>query len=169
VFVEAFFILCTVFCFIFWLCEPCVPSSLTQRSSPPWLSKDEKVKFSFKVFDLNQDGFIDKYELSTLVSDLLNERRDGFELTPTQIQDMCEETVRELDLDKNEKIDFEEFSQMVQCKPGYVIYTWHQWFSLSLLSSLSLSLSSSDPYPRNVVSFSSRVLDPEFCFCFFIF
>jgi len=64
------------------------------------LSEDD-VQLAFSSFDLNQDGFIDKDELTAAM------RHIGFHLEPEEIEEM----ILDADKDGDGKISFEEFKE----------------------------------------------------------
>jgi len=74
-------------------------------------SLDEKIRFSFALYDLNGDGRIDIKEIRSLLVEAL---RDGnLSLTEEQIQQICDHTFATADVDGNGTLDFEEYNAMV--------------------------------------------------------
>jgi calmodulin len=67
-------------------------------------NEEENLKAAFQVFDIDQNGFIDKFELKNIMKQL------GNNFTDTQIAKMMEEA----DNDKDGQIDYNEFKQMMK-------------------------------------------------------
>eukprot|EP01119_Soliformovum_irregulare_P011190 TRINITY_DN2788_c0_g1_i1.p1 TRINITY_DN2788_c0_g1~~TRINITY_DN2788_c0_g1_i1.p1 ORF type:complete len:119 (-),score=21.49 TRINITY_DN2788_c0_g1_i1:43-399(-) len=70
----------------------------------PRASKEEKLKFTFKVYDVKGDGFIDAEELSEVLKMMV-----GNHLTETQLQTIVEKTMSEADKDGDDLISQPEF------------------------------------------------------------
>ncbi|KAL7004293.1 Calcineurin subunit B [Cystobasidiomycetes sp. EMM_F5] len=70
--------------------------------------RDEKLKFAFKVYDMDRDGFISNGELFLVLKMMVgNNLKDG------QLQQIVDKTIMEADQDGDGKINFEEFKAMV--------------------------------------------------------
>lgn len=72
-------------------------------------SKEEKLKFAFKVYDIDRDGYISNGELFIVLKMMV-----GSNLKDGQLQQIVDKTIMEADLDKDGKISFEEFTKMVE-------------------------------------------------------
>src|SRR3954466_13980664 len=72
-------------------------------------NKEEKLRFAFKVYDIDRDGFISNGELFIVLKMMV-----GMEPKDQQLQQIVDKTIMEADLDKDGKIRFQEFSKMVQ-------------------------------------------------------
>ncbi|KAH8908804.1 calcineurin, beta subunit [Coniochaeta sp. PMI_546] len=70
--------------------------------------KEQKLKFAFKVYDIDRDGYISNGELFIVLKMMV-----GSNLKDQQLQQIVDKTIMEADLDKDGKISFEEFVQMV--------------------------------------------------------
>ncbi|XP_066930098.1 uncharacterized protein [Clytia hemisphaerica] len=70
------------------------------------VDEEEETKLAFKMFDKDQNGFIDKEELKLVMASL------GEQLTDDEIQEM----MAEADLDGDGTIDYNEFCQMMNSK-----------------------------------------------------
>ena len=67
------------------------------RKSEEPAEQEKAIRMAFQVFDQNGDGFIDVQELKRAMKNL------GEPLTDKELQDM----MKEADVDKNNKIDYE--------------------------------------------------------------
>ncbi|KAJ2079273.1 Calcineurin subunit B [Coemansia sp. RSA 988] len=70
--------------------------------------KAEKLRFAFKIYDIDRDGFISNGELFTVLKMMV-----GNNLTPVQLQQIVDKTIREADKNGDGKIDFNEFQNFV--------------------------------------------------------
>ena len=69
---------------------------------------DEKLKFTFKLYDVDNDGYISNDDLfqvlKVMVGDNLNEK---------QLHQLVDRTIIKGDLDKDGKLNYEEFNVLV--------------------------------------------------------
>ncbi|MCJ1476909.1 Calcineurin subunit B [Lambiella insularis] len=72
-------------------------------------NKDEKLRFAFKVYDIDRDGFISNGELFIVLKMMV-----GSNLKDMQLQQIVDKTIMEADKDRDGKISFEEFTKMVE-------------------------------------------------------
>ncbi|KAI9741924.1 MAG: Calcineurin subunit B [Cirrosporium novae-zelandiae] len=72
-------------------------------------NKEEKLKFAFKVYDIDRDGFISNGELFIVLKMMV-----GSNLKDMQLQQIVDKTIMEADQDHDGKISFEEFTKMVE-------------------------------------------------------
>ncbi|KAL1878083.1 hypothetical protein VTK73DRAFT_8134 [Phialemonium thermophilum] len=72
-------------------------------------NKDQKLRFAFKVYDIDRDGYISNGELFIVLKMMV-----GSNLKDQQLQQIVDKTIMEADLDKDGKISFEEFTRMVE-------------------------------------------------------
>ncbi|XP_065661973.1 calcineurin subunit B type 1 isoform X1 [Hydra vulgaris] len=70
--------------------------------------KTNKLKFAFKIYDINQDGYISNGELFTVLKMMV-----GNNLKEVQLQQIVDKTMIQFDLDKDGKISFDEFALVV--------------------------------------------------------
>ncbi|RKU41949.1 Calcineurin subunit B [Coniochaeta pulveracea] len=70
--------------------------------------KEQKLKFAFKVYDIDRDGYISNGELFIVLKMMV-----GSNLKDQQLQQIVDKTIMEADLDGDGKISFEEFVKMV--------------------------------------------------------
>ncbi|KAK9896911.1 putative CNB1-calcineurin B, regulatory subunit [Cystobasidium minutum MCA 4210] len=70
--------------------------------------REEKLKFAFKVYDMDRDGFISNGELFLVLKMMV-----GNNLKDQQLQQIVDKTIMEADQDGDGKISFEEFKAMV--------------------------------------------------------
>ena len=72
-------------------------------------NKEQKLRFAFKVYDIDRDGYISNGELFIVLKMMV-----GSNLRDQQLQQIVDKTIMEADLDKDGKISFEEFTRMVE-------------------------------------------------------
>ncbi|KAJ4462171.1 putative calcineurin B [Paratrimastix pyriformis] len=77
---------------------------------------EEKLRFSFNVYDVDQDGFIDRRELFEILRACLSEDQMG--LTPDQARVMVDATFREADVNRDGRISFEEYKGLIMRNPA---------------------------------------------------
>ncbi|CAD6947585.1 unnamed protein product [Tilletia controversa] len=71
-------------------------------------SREEKLRFAFKVYDMDRDGYISNGELFLVLKMMV-----GNNLKDQQLQQIVDKTIMEADKDGDGKLDFEEFQDMV--------------------------------------------------------
>ena len=76
-------------------------------------NKEEKLRFAFKVYDIDRDGFISNGELFIVLKMMV-----GSNLKDTQLQQIVDKTIMEADKDLDGKISFQEFERMVEMNSG---------------------------------------------------
>ncbi|KAK2732387.1 Calcineurin subunit B [Onygenales sp. PD_40] len=72
-------------------------------------NKEEKLRFAFKVYDIDRDGYISNGELFIVLKMMV-----GNNLKDMQLQQIVDKTIMEADKDGDGKISFEEFTRMVE-------------------------------------------------------
>ncbi|ORZ16765.1 calcineurin subunit B [Lobosporangium transversale] len=72
-------------------------------------NKIEKLRFAFKVYDMDRDGFISNGELFLVLKMMV-----GTNLQDNQLQQIVDKTIMEADKDMDGKISFEEFCGAVE-------------------------------------------------------
>ncbi|PGH04774.1 calcineurin subunit B [Helicocarpus griseus UAMH5409] len=72
-------------------------------------NKEEKLRFAFKVYDIDRDGYISNGELFIVLKMMV-----GSNLKDMQLQQIVDKTIMEADKDGDGKISFEEFTRMVE-------------------------------------------------------
>jgi len=70
--------------------------------------REEKLKFAFKVYDMDRDGYISNGELFLVLKMMV-----GTNLKDGQLQQIVDKTIMEADKDGDGKLSFDEFVQMV--------------------------------------------------------
>ena len=76
-----------------------------------FVSKDNfeaKLKFAFRIYDINSDGFISNKELFTVLKSMC-----GNNLEDKQLQQIVDKTIIYSDLNGDGLIDYEEFKTVV--------------------------------------------------------
>lgn len=81
--------------------------------------RNDKIRFSFDLYDLNKDNKIDHHELQVMLKAALQE--NGILLTNEQIEHICASTLKASDIDGNGFIEFEEYKQLVAQNPRLLI------------------------------------------------
>eukprot|EP01027_Heterolobosea_sp_BB2_P004506 GEZU01006903.1.p1 GENE.GEZU01006903.1~~GEZU01006903.1.p1 ORF type:complete len:134 (+),score=19.38 GEZU01006903.1:65-466(+) len=79
---------------------------------------DEKLKFSFRIYDFDGDNCITKDELYRLLEASLFENSLG--LSSEQLQSLVDATFQEADADGDGKISFEEYRVLVTKHPSMI-------------------------------------------------
>jgi len=79
---------------------------------------DEKIRFSFGLYDLNGDGKIDLQELSGLLQEVLADTMT--ELSPEEVREICERTLKDADKDGNGTVDLEEYTALCKSSQGFL-------------------------------------------------
>ena len=72
-------------------------------------SQEDKLRFAFQIYDINNDGFISNGELFTVLKMMV-----GNNLNDVQLQQLVDRTIIRADKDLDGKINFEEFTDMVK-------------------------------------------------------
>ncbi|RMZ88823.1 hypothetical protein DV736_g3961, partial [Chaetothyriales sp. CBS 134916] len=72
-------------------------------------NKEEKLKFAFKVYDIDRDGYISNGELFIVLKMMV-----GSNLKDQQLQQIVDKTIMEADGDGDGRISFDEFQRMVE-------------------------------------------------------
>ncbi|KAI5806577.1 hypothetical protein DFH27DRAFT_548724 [Peziza echinospora] len=72
-------------------------------------NKEEKLRFAFKVYDIDRDGYISNGELFIVLKMMV-----GSNLKDQQLQQIVDKTMMEADTDLDGKISFAEFTKMVE-------------------------------------------------------
>ncbi|KAI3641713.1 hypothetical protein MIR68_000281 [Amoeboaphelidium protococcarum] len=71
--------------------------------------KEEKLRFAFKVYDIDRDGFISNGELFLVLKMMV-----GNNLKDIQLQQIVDKTIIQADKDGDGKVSFEEFQGMLE-------------------------------------------------------
>ncbi|KAK4104836.1 calcineurin regulatory subunit B [Parathielavia hyrcaniae] len=84
-------------------------------------NKEQKLRFAFKVYDIDRDGYISNGELFIVLKMMV-----GNNLKDQQLQQIVDKTIMEADLDNDGKISFEEFQKMVENTDSMSLMTLDQ-------------------------------------------
>jgi serine/threonine-protein phosphatase 2B regulatory subunit len=90
---------------------------------------EEKLQFTFKIYDVDGDGFISNGDLFQVLKAMV-----GNNLNDIQLQQLVDRTILQGDTDKDGRLNFEEFCEMVK--------------DSDLNQQLSIRLSFQDKTPR---------------------
>jgi len=80
---------------------------------------DEKLNFSFRIYDLDGDGFIDKDELYHMLKASIFETL-VLQLSESQMRALVDHTFEEVDINHDGRISFEEYKAMAMKHPKIV-------------------------------------------------
>jgi len=72
-------------------------------------NKEQKLRFAFKVYDIDRDGYISNGELFIVLKMMV-----GNNLKDQQLQQIVDKTIMEADKDNDGKISFEEFAAVIE-------------------------------------------------------
>jgi serine/threonine-protein phosphatase 2B regulatory subunit len=73
------------------------------------VSREQKMKFVFRLYDVNEDGYITADDLTEVLRLMV-----GQHLTDEQIREIVETTIHQADtIDYDGKLSFEEFSRVI--------------------------------------------------------
>ena len=72
-------------------------------------SQEDKLRFAFQIYDINNDGFISNGELFQVLKMMV-----GSNLNDVQLQQLVDRTIVKADTDFDGKISFQEFCVMVR-------------------------------------------------------
>lgn len=97
-------------------------------------TQDEKIRFSFDMYDSNGDGLIDLNELSALLKSAAN-LQDLLDMDDFEIDQICTYTFAIADSDQNGRIDYHEYRKMVFDSPKFLAA-----FSLNVEEMMSRSI-----------------------------
>lgn len=70
--------------------------------------KEKKLRFMFNIYDMDEDGYISNGELFKVLEMMV-----GTNLKDTQLQQIVDKTILQLDKDGDGKISYEEFCSIV--------------------------------------------------------
>ena len=81
-------------------------------------NEDEKIQFCFDIYDLNEDGYISKEEIMTMMKNCFVYRRaEREEEEGDGVRDLVEMTIRKMDRDRDGRISFSDFYGTVREEP----------------------------------------------------
>ncbi|CAB4256188.1 similar to Saccharomyces cerevisiae YKL190W CNB1 Calcineurin B [Maudiozyma barnettii] len=72
-------------------------------------SKDDKLNFAFKIYDIDKDGYISNGELFIVLKIMV-----GNNLDDEQLQQIVDRTIMENDNDGDGRLDFQEFKNAIE-------------------------------------------------------
>ncbi|XP_029008756.1 calcium and integrin-binding family member 2 isoform X3 [Betta splendens] len=81
--------------------------------------RELKAIYAFKIYDYNVDNYLCKEDLEKTLNKLTKE-----ELTPEEVELVCEKTIEEADLDGDNKLSFADFENMITRAPDF-LSTFH--------------------------------------------
>ncbi|TRY86889.1 hypothetical protein DNTS_009014 [Danionella cerebrum] len=77
--------------------------------------RELKAIYAFKIYDFNVDNYICKEDLEKTLNKLTKE-----ELTPEEVNLVCEKAIEEADLDGDNKLSFADFENMISRAPDFL-------------------------------------------------
>jgi len=69
----------------------------------------EKFQFLFEIYDIDKDGYVGNKDLFSTMKVMI-----GQDLSDSQIQNIVDKTIQDMDEDKDGKLSFSEFSKALQ-------------------------------------------------------
>lgn len=84
----------------------------------PNVPQEEKIEFSFKLYDLDNTGYIERQEVKEMLIALLNERQ--LKLSDEMIEFILDKTFMEVDITQDGKIDKTEWQCFVSRHPSLI-------------------------------------------------
>lgn len=80
--------------------------------------EEEKIRFAFELHDLDNSGYIDRYELKVLIKQSFIE--NNFDFDEFQLELLVEEFFKKADKDHSNTIEFEEFLDVAHDYPDFI-------------------------------------------------
>lgn len=98
--------------------------------------KESKLRFAFRIYDMDNDGYISNGELFQVLKMMV-----GNNLKDTQLQQIVDKTILFADKDEDGRISFEEFCSVSNCWQSctyfavscVTYYTSYDCFRLSVI------------------------------------
>lgn len=79
---------------------------------------EEKIRFSFSLYDMNGDGKIDIHELRSLLEEAV--RENVLNLTDAEVKQWCDFTLSQVDKDGNGTVEYAEYREMVKASHKFL-------------------------------------------------
>eukprot|EP00795_Rhopilema_esculentum_P007548 gene7548-13333_t len=78
--------------------------------------KSYKVEYAFRIYDFNEDDYIDEMDLKIVIRRLCGEQK----LSDDSINTIIRKTMEEADLDDDNKLSFPEFEHVISKAPDFM-------------------------------------------------
>lgn len=78
-------------------------------------TRDVKAVYAFKIFDFNQDGYLDRHDIAHTVRAFV-----GKTLKPMEVKQVVRKIMEEADLDGGGSLSFVEFEHVLSRSPDFV-------------------------------------------------
>eukprot|EP00794_Sanderia_malayensis_P004593 gene4593-5196_t len=78
--------------------------------------KSVKVEYAFRIYDFNDDDYIDEQDLKRVIRRLCGEQK----LSENNINTIVTKTMEEADLDDDNKLSFAEFEHIISKAPDFM-------------------------------------------------
>ena len=80
-------------------------------------SEEELVRFCFTIYDLNEDGYISREEMMTMMKNCFIVNSSEQEEEGDGVKDLVEMTLRKMDKDRDGRISLSDFQASVSEEP----------------------------------------------------
>lgn len=78
-------------------------------------NEEEKIKFLFKIYDIDGDGYVTKEELFVILKSLV-----GSSLNNSQLEQISSKTIADVDSTGEGKMSFEDFKKIFMSKASFM-------------------------------------------------
>uniref|UniRef100_A0A4X2JSP0 EF-hand domain-containing protein n=1 Tax=Vombatus ursinus TaxID=29139 RepID=A0A4X2JSP0_VOMUR len=75
-----------------------------------------KIEYAFRIYDINENGFIDEDDLKCIIQRLLNTTNVGDEL----LNNLTKHILGESDMDNDRMLSFSEFEHAMSKSPDFM-------------------------------------------------
>ena len=105
-----------------WNVVPCSPTvrTMTSHCMSPRASKEHKVQTAFRLYDFDNNGYLDRQDVYMLLKLLSTTPKKKELLENDECNDVAERVMRDCDMDGNQRISYAEFSKVVNRIPDFV-------------------------------------------------
>ena len=91
----------------------------TLSALAPQAALEDKIRFSFQLYDLNNDGKIEMSELRAMLEAAVKDE-NVLHLSEEDLREWCDYTLRAVDADGNGHVDYQEYRACVAASPRFL-------------------------------------------------